>query len=205
MVLLVLLQRFLSNFVLVCQIFNASHSVRLKNLIKAQCQTWGTIEKMLSRLTFMACRGLVRLFTTMMILLNLVLLLLNNNMLKTHITIWIWKWVILIMRMMKHGCVMKSNTKTRRGGVSGNIIPRPNMARLTDTTLELAQVVKNLWFSPCWKICVLSNRSATKRTHIGVTLFEVAQEEHFILVHKHMNAQDTNFNNFATYAMDQFN
>lgn len=35
--------------------------------------------------------------------------------------------------------------------------------------------------------------------------FEVAQEERFRLVHKYMNAQDTNFNNFAMYAMDQFN
>ena len=35
--------------------------------------------------------------------------------------------------------------------------------------------------------------------------FEAAQEERFRLVHEHMNAQDTNFNNFVTYAMEQFN
>lgn len=34
--------------------------------------------------------------------------------------------------------------------------------------------------------------------------FKVTQEERFRLVHKHMNAQDTNFNNFSIYVTEQF-
>lgn len=87
---------------------------------------------------------MIRLFITMMILMNCVLLLLKNNLLKTHITMSIQKWQILIMRMMRHGCLMKINTKTHSGRASGNRIHGPNMSCLMDTTLELAQVVKNL-------------------------------------------------------------
>lgn len=34
---------------------------------------------------------------------------------------------------------------------------------------------------------------------------KASQEERFILVHEHVNFQDTNFNNFATYVTEQFN
>lgn len=35
--------------------------------------------------------------------------------------------------------------------------------------------------------------------------FEAAQEERFIVVHEYLTAQDNNFNNFSTYAMEKFN
>lgn len=36
-------------------------------------------------------------------------------------------------------------------------------------------------------------------------MFEVAQEELFRLVHEHLDAEDTNFNNFVSYSTQQFN
>lgn len=47
------LQRFLSIFILVCRIFNASLSVGLKMLTRELYQTWGTIGMILPRLIFM--------------------------------------------------------------------------------------------------------------------------------------------------------
>lgn len=85
--------------------------------------------------------------------------------------------MIIMLFYMVH-----SNMKTHKDGVSGNIIPKPNVARLMANTLVLNQVVKNLLLSPCWKnMCVKQwecHQEETRRHDA----FEASQEEYFRLV-----------------------
>lgn len=59
-------------------------------------------------------------------------------------------------------------------------------------------------------ITLLENMCVEQREHheeesCKHDTFKVVKEGSFRLVHEHMNAQETNFNNFATYATEQFN
>lgn len=113
------------------------------------------------------------------------------------------------MRKMWCGYVMQpiNKMKTHKGGVNGIKIQQNSWTQHGTTygnksgfgsSGDESRIITMLE-----NMCVEQHERHEKES-CRCDAFEEAQEERFILVQEHMNAQDTNFNNFASYATDKF-